>query len=68
MHLYWHWSSLLIYWSINYLAHLLYMVWFKSWSGPSWSWFYGSWIYNYLCNQYLTLWVRIPLRRYNILW
>ena len=32
--------------------------------GPSWS--YDSWIYNYLCNQYLsplTLWVRIPLRR-----
>ena len=27
---------------------------------------YGSWIYNYLCNQCLsplTLWVRIPLRR-----
>ena len=33
---------------------------------PSWPWSYGSWIYNYLCNQYLsplTLWVRIPLRR-----
>ena len=33
--------------------------------GPSWSWSYGSWIYNYLCNQYpspLTLWVWIPLR------
>jgi hypothetical protein len=32
---------------------------------PSWSWSYGSWIYNYLCNQCLspiTLWVRIPLR------
>ena len=32
----------------------------------SWSWPYGSWIYNYLCNQCLsplTLWVRIPLRR-----
>ena len=32
--------------------------------GPSWS--YGSWIYNYLCNQCLSppmLWVRIPLRR-----
>ena len=32
----------------------------------SWSWSYGSWIYNYLCNQYLsplTLWVRIQLRR-----
>jgi len=30
---------------------------------PLWSWSYGSWIYNYLCNQLLsplTLWVRIP--------
>jgi hypothetical protein len=34
--------------------------------GPSWSWEYGSWIYNYQCNQWLsllTLWVQIPLRR-----
>jgi hypothetical protein len=33
---------------------------------PSWSWSYGSLIYNYLCNQCLsslTLWVRIPLIR-----
>ena len=33
--------------------------------GPSWSWSYGSWICNYLCNQFLspsTLWVRIPFR------
>ena len=32
--------------------------------GPSWSWSYGSWIYNYLCNRclsLLTLWVRISL-------
>ena len=32
--------------------------------GSSWSWPYGSWIYNYICNQYilpLTLWFRIPL-------
>ena len=32
----------------------------------SWSWSYGSWIYNYLCNQCLspiTLWVRITFRR-----
>jgi hypothetical protein len=32
--------------------------------GPSWSWSYGSWIYNYLCNQCLSslmLWVRIPI-------
>jgi hypothetical protein len=29
-----------------------------------WSWSYGSWIYSYLCKQYLsplTLWVWIPL-------
>jgi hypothetical protein len=33
--------------------------------GPSWSSTYGSWIYNYLCNQCLsplTLWVWIMLR------
>jgi hypothetical protein len=31
----------------------------------SWPWSYGSWIYNYLCNQclsLLTLWVRISIR------
>jgi hypothetical protein len=30
--------------------------------GPSWPWSYGSWIYNYLCNQCLSplmLWVRM---------
>jgi hypothetical protein len=40
------------------------VCWFK-YVGPSWSWSYGSWIYNYLCNQCLsplTLWVRIPFR------
>jgi hypothetical protein len=33
---------------------------------PSWLWPYGSWIYNYLCNQCmspLNVSVRIPLRR-----
>ena len=33
--------------------------------GTSWSWSYGSWIYNYLCNQWLAplmLWVRISIR------
>jgi len=41
--------------------------------GPSWS--YGSWIYNYLCNQCLSplkLWVRTLLMprctQYNIMW
>ena len=34
--------------------------------GQSWSWSYGSWIYNYLCNQWLSplaLWVWMPLNR-----
>ena len=34
------------------------------------SWSYGNWIYNCLCNQYLSplkLWVRTPTR-YNITW
>ena len=34
--------------------------------GGQLSWSHGSWIYNYLCNQYLsplTLWVRIPSRQ-----
>jgi hypothetical protein len=33
--------------------------------GTSWPWSYGSWIYNYLCNQCLSilmLWVRISTR------
>ena len=35
-----------------------------NYQGTSWLWLYGSWIYNYLCNQclsLLTLWVWIPL-------
>jgi hypothetical protein len=42
---------------------------------PSWAWSYGSWIYNYMCNQCLSplkLWVRTPFMarctRYNIMW
>ena len=34
--------------------------------GASWSWSYGSWIYSYLYNQYLsplTMWAGIPPRR-----
>ena len=43
--------------------------------GPSWLWSYGSWIYNYLCNQCLSplkLWVRTLFMArctwYNIRW
>ena len=42
--------------------------------GKSWSWSYGSWMYNYLCYQCLSppkLWVRTPFMarctRYNII-
>ena len=31
--------------------------------GPSWSWSYGSWIHNYLCNQCLSpLTLRVPIQ------
>jgi len=43
--------------------------------GQSWPWSYDSWIYNYLCNQWLAplmLWVLILLIArctwYNIMW
>jgi hypothetical protein len=43
--------------------------------GPSWSWSYGSWIYNYMCNQCLSpiqLWVwtlfMARCTRCNIMW
>ena len=43
--------------------------------GPSWSWLYGSWIFNYLCNQCLSplkLWVwslfMARFTRCNIMW
>jgi hypothetical protein len=50
------------------ISLFLYFLLSNDYKGPSWSWSwsYGSWIYNYLCNQCLsplTLWVRIPLRR-----
>ena len=55
-------------WQLQWLSLLDKQVFglFRLNVGPSWSWSYGSWIYNYLCNQCLsplTLWVRILLRR-----
>ena len=47
---------------IKYIIYA-YISWFFI---TSWSWSYGSWIYDYLCNQCLsplTLWVRISLKR-----
>jgi hypothetical protein len=46
---------------INWLLQICMAVgglWYKinyTYLGPSWSWSYGSWIYNYLCNQCLSL-------------
>jgi len=43
--------------------------------GSSWSWSYGSWDYNYLCNEWLSplkFWVQAPLITrctwYNNMW
>jgi len=46
--------------------YILYVEIMNKINGLSWSWSYGSWIYNCLCNQCLSplkLWVRIPLRQ-----
>ena len=57
----------LVGWQID-----VHLIWRR---GPSWSWLYGSWIYNYLCNQCLSplkLWVWAPFMArcswYNIMW
>jgi hypothetical protein len=42
------------------------ILWWNQYRRLPWPWSYGSWIYNYLCNQCLSLlklWVRIQLRR-----
>jgi hypothetical protein len=48
-----------------YFVYLAYRVLTFSYRGSSWPWSYGSWIYNYPCNQCLSplmLWVRILIR------
>ena len=52
----------------HHKPHQCFIFLLKSlWSrGPAWPWSYGSWVYYYLCNQWLsplTLWVRTPLTR-----
>ena len=57
------WVKLFLYYiCIHFLYTFLYLI---LQLGPSRSWSYGSWIYNYLCNQCLPplmLWVRISIR------
>jgi hypothetical protein len=46
-------------------VHLYFKQLSREMEGPLWPWSYGSWIYNYLCNQYLSplmLWVRISIK------
>jgi hypothetical protein len=59
-----------VHWMARYCKNFPWLV-----LGPSWSWSYGSWIYNYLWNQFLSplkLWVRTLFMarhtRYNIMW
>ena len=45
--------------------HVLFQFYITLSRVPSWPWSYGSWIYNYLCNQCilpLMVWVRISIR------
>ena len=45
------------------LTYFFYFVILLNW--PSWPWSYGSWIYNYPCNQCISplmLWVRFSIR------
>jgi len=51
----------------SYLKLFMNLFWyiqnFKCLVGPSWPWSYGSWIYNYLCNQFLSplMWIQISI-------
>ena len=56
---------------IAFLIHYIYptilyvYIYIRNIWEPSWPWSYGSWIYNYLCNQCLSIlmfWVRISIR------
>jgi hypothetical protein len=57
---------MILYQSKVLLTFSIFRAKYFHFEGLSWSWSHGSWIYNYLCNQYLSplkLFVRITLRR-----
>jgi hypothetical protein len=65
----------LFIWLLMYLCFCFHKCKTRGIKGSSWSGSYGSWIYNYLCNQCqspLTLLVRIPVMarstRYTTMW
>ena len=49
---------------VKYIPYIMMIIQSLVVEGPSWSWSYCSWIYNYLCNQCLSslTWVWTPLR------
>ena len=59
---------------INHYLYVIYIVWYYQIIYFTWTWSYGSWIFNYLCNQCLSpvTWVRTPFMarctRCNIMW
>ena len=58
-------SLFVLYMCIHIHVFFIYYAFPQLNLGPSWLWSYGSWIYNYLCNQCLSslmLWVRISIR------
>jgi hypothetical protein len=48
LHIYSRCSYYQDFYFLQFFSHKIAVVEHK---GPSWSWLYGSWIYNYLCNQ-----------------
>jgi len=43
-----------ISWNIFFTTTNQSAIWTSANRGPSWSWSYGNWIYNCLCNQCLS--------------
>ena len=57
-----HWNHALPRWLMVFMKSTTELPYLILIQGPSWS--YGSWIYNYPCNQFLsplTLWVQNPV-------
>jgi hypothetical protein len=42
------------YFCVRFIYCPLMLISSVLYQGPSWSWWYGSWINNYLCNQFLS--------------
>jgi len=60
--------------NIKYISYVFVDILYTNHEEPSLSWSYGSWIYNYLCNQWIATEVvssnsaHARYTRYNIMW